>query len=425
VRYRQSMVNKILLMIVISGILLGAVIITAGAIMIYNAKEDGIISEIHTAGRTLGNLYYAEYDGDLSYDGEVCSAGDKIIGAEDFVRIIGYIDCEDDIDYTLFFEDTRVFTSVQNIDGSYAVGTKAAQDVTQNVLHGGGEYLSSKVLVNGVYYMGYYEPIVRDDGRIMGMLFAGKPLDSATASASDATVRFIVLALVTLFVALGLCFIGARRMLADFSDIKKQLAKLAEGDFTARLPERIMKRRDEIGEVSVHIETVRKNLRDMVERDPLTKLSNRRSCKCYMDNLSISDSEGFSVVMGDIDYFKKINDTYGHAAGDYVLVKISELLERCCHENDGYAARWGGEEFLMVFASHSAQQTAEIVRALLDDIRAAEFSFEGSRIAVTMTFGIADTKCADNAEAVINHADALLYEGKGSGRNRVVTQNDK
>ena len=414
------MVNKILLMIVITGLFLGAVIITAGAVMIYNSKEDGIRSEIHTAGRTLGNLYDAEYNGDLSYDGSTFMAGGKPVEVRDFVRIINYIDCEDDIDFTLFYKDTRVFTSVQNIDGTFAVGTKAANDVTENVLTLGNEYLSNKVLVNDVYYMGYYKPIISDDGEITGMLFAGKPLESAVSTAADATIKFIVLAIVTLIISLGCCFVGSQRMLADFSVIKQYLAKLAQGDFSASLPEKTVQRKDEVGEISKHIVKVHKNLRDMVERDPLTSLLNRRSCKNRMDNLIISDSEGYSVVMGDIDFFKKINDTYGHAAGDYVLKNISDILERYCHENDGFAARWGGEEFLVIVPGCGlveARQLAERIRKKIE-------SQKDEQKGVTISIGVAAYN-GGNYNEDVKKADMALYEAKNNGRNRVCVYREK
>ncbi|MGN0687647.1 MAG: diguanylate cyclase [Oscillospiraceae bacterium] len=417
-KYR-SMVSKILMMIVTTGILVGGVIIFAGAVLIYNAEESGIESEIVIAGGTLGNIYAAEYGSTISFDGEVCRAGNNVITEDNFNRVIGCINCEEDIDFTVFFEDMRVFTTVHNIDGSFAVGTKAADDVKTKVLEGGEIYLSQKVMVNGVYYMGYYQPIVSEDGVVTGMLFAGKPLKSAKVNAVAAVMQFVVLGVLTLFVSLAVCFALARDMLSDVSEIKKHLAKLAEGDFSAEMPEHVKNREDELGEISMHIVKVHDNLRDMVERDPLTSLLNRRSCIKRLD--AIPDGSLYTIVMADIDYFKKINDTYGHAAGDVVLKGVSEVLNRYSNQSRGYTARWGGEEFLMVFPDKDEKQTEKIVSDMLDEIRAKVFSFEQhDNITVTMTCGIASSRQGINAESVINRADKLLYDGKMSGRNRIV-----
>ncbi len=416
---QHSIVGRILLMIAITGLFLGAVIITAGAVMIYNSTENGIKTEICTAARTFGNIYNSHFEGDLSYDGEVCLVGDTEISSDDFNTLTGVVSCEEDVDFTLFYNDIRVFTSVKNVDGSLAVGTKAADEVTEMVIKGGSEYLYPRVLVNDRYYMGYYIPISSQSGEVQGMIFAGKPIESAEATAVDAVVRFIVLAAVTLIIALAFCFFSTRSVIADITDIKHFLAKLADGDFSVRLSDKTIKRSDEIGELSSHAVKVRNNLRDMVERDPLTMLFNRRGCRNKIDRL-IEERVTYSVIMGDIDFFKKINDTYGHAAGDYVLKNVSAILNNYSVQNGGFASRWGGEEFLMIIPKYDTEGAKDIADRLLQEIRETDFCFDGEDIDVTMTFGISTAKNGENSEVVINRADELLYKGKTSGRNQVV-----
>lgn len=415
----HSIANKILMMIAISGLFLGAVVITAGAAMIYNATENGIKTEICTAARTFGNIYNSHFDGDLSYDGEVCLVGDTEISSDDFSRLTGVVSCEEDVDFTLFYNDIRVFTSVKNVDGKLAVGTRAADEVTKMVIEGGNEYLYPRVLVNDRYYMGYYIPIMDDTGKTQGMIFAGKPIESAESSVSGAVARFIVLAVSALIIALSFCFFSTRRIVADITDINHYLAQLADGDFSAKLSSKTVKRKDELGELSLHAVKVRNNLRDMVERDPLTMLLNRRGCKTRIEHLMIKEVP-YSVIMGDIDFFKKINDTYGHVAGDYVLKNVSVILRAYANQNGGFVSRWGGEEFLMILPSSDTEYVKGVADKLLQDIRGTDFCFDGMNIAVTMTFGISAAKKGENSECVINRADELLYKGKTSGRNQVV-----
>ena len=208
-------------------------------------------------------------------------------------------------------------------------------------------------------------------------------------------------------------------MIKDLREIKQYINKVASGDFSANLSEKALKRDDEIGDIGRHAQILCSNLRDMVERDPLTMLLNRRSCRIKLDEL-IEKNAGYSAVMADIDYFKSINDTYGHACGDFVLKEISALLKNYSDKYGGFSARWGGEEFLMVFPEKNIQETLEIAGMILDDIRSQRYSFENHTINVTMTFGIAQAEKGETADLTINRADALLYQGKDNGRNRIV-----
>ena len=124
--------------------------------------------------------------------------------------------------------------------------------------------------------------------------------------------------------------------------------------------------------------------------------------------------------MADIDYFKRINDTYGHACGDFVLKEISNLLKKYAGENDAFVSRWGGEEFLMIFPGKTASETYSVTEAIMNEIRTTNRTFENHELSVTMTFGIAEAKANETADITINRADALLYKGKESGRDRIV-----
>lgn len=416
---RFGIIGKILMMIAVTGLFVGSVIISAGAMMIYDSTEQGIRTEISMAARTMNNLYDAFYDGDIDYDGEVCRIGDREFTDSDFAFITDCISCEEDVDFTLFYGDTRIFTSVKNKDGTLAVGTTAAEDVVNHVLKNGADYLSSKVMVNEQYYLGYYIPIHSHTGGVIGMLFAGKPIESASANAVQAVVHFLILAIITLVISVGGCMFVIRTIVKDIDNIKGYLAKLADGNFSVKLSGKTLKRKDELGELAQYSFKLRENLRDMVERDPLTGLFNRRSCHKKLDSLQ-SKKIGFAVVMGDIDFFKKINDTYGHAAGDHVLKNVSERLKECAVVNGGFAVRWGGEEFLLIFPRCDTEQIRPVIEGFLDDIRAMKLEHEGREITITMTFGISATLDGSQAEKAIGEADSLLYLGKNNGRNRIV-----
>ena len=127
-----------------------------------------------------------------------------------------------------------------------------------------------------------------------------------------------------------------------------------------------------------------------------------------------------ACLLLDIDHFKRINDGYGHAAGDAVLRQLADLLKRASRVED-LVFRYGGEEFAAVLPNASvraAAQIAERIRALVEKYR---FIWEQQSIPVTLSIGVANlsTRLKDS-QALIEAADAALYEAKRSGRNRVV-----
>jgi len=158
--------------------------------------------------------------------------------------------------------------------------------------------------------------------------------------------------------------------------------------------------------------------------DGLTQINNKRYFleyleremgRCHRYNRSLS------LIMFDIDHFKKINDTNGHLAGDYVLRELAMVVKQRIRREECFA-RYGGEEFSIVMPEagpENARRFAEKVRKMVED---HGFNFEGKDIGVTISMGVADM-VADMTEAMqfIKVADANLYKAKKNGRNQVVT----
>lgn len=165
-------------------------------------------------------------------------------------------------------------------------------------------------------------------------------------------------------------------------------------------------------------------LHEMAHKDPLTHLMNRRSMNQIlqqeMDQLKRTGRR-FSLILGDIDDFKKVNDTYGHDAGDYVLVTVSEIISSSVREGDA-VCRWGGEEILILVHDplNPAANAAERIRKNIAD---HSFNFEGQDIQVTMTFGVSESIPGYRVEDLVQQADKHLYTGKNSGKNIVVFNN--
>lgn len=165
------------------------------------------------------------------------------------------------------------------------------------------------------------------------------------------------------------------------------------------------------------------NLKRLANIDPLTGLKNRRCMMNYLKEKVVSGEEQDAtkavIAIGDIDFFKRFNDCYGHACGDEVLTQLSALFMDYM-EDKGEVARWGGEEFLLVFTDCSLDQGIEYMEKLIHRVRLMDIRYGGEVLRVTMTFGVSEYDPDRTVDAIINNADKKLYFGKQNGRNRLV-----
>ncbi len=165
-----------------------------------------------------------------------------------------------------------------------------------------------------------------------------------------------------------------------------------------------------------------KKIEKLAKTDALTGLPNRRDALERLEkHLKHSKDSDFFLCMaiGDIDFFKKINDTYGHEAGDSVLTQLSDIFRETMEQN-GFAARWGGEEFLFVFTEANGDDCAMLLNELRAKIQKATFKYNDIEMHLTMTFGLEEYDFQSSIDNALNSADEKLYLGKSRGRNQVV-----
>lgn len=158
-----------------------------------------------------------------------------------------------------------------------------------------------------------------------------------------------------------------------------------------------------------------------VDRDPLTGLYNRRAVAGIAERTKIGTGEGaerFAVVLLDIDYFKSVNDTYGHDAGDFVLEQVARIVSSSVRRTD-YAIRYGGEEILLVLRGAGMNNAYGLAETIRTSVKTSEFTFDDHVIRVTVSAGIGETEGDEKTLApAIRRADEALYAAKGNGRDR-------
>jgi diguanylate cyclase (GGDEF)-like protein len=172
-------------------------------------------------------------------------------------------------------------------------------------------------------------------------------------------------------------------------------------------------------------------LKQQSVRDPLTSLYNRRHFQDFMRGHRVDEKRGAgtsgeemvsALFLMDVDHFKHINDTWGHGAGDAVLIRIAESLREILRETD-MIVRWGGEEFLAFLPAIPASGLDEVARRLLNGISATSIAFQGTTFSVNVSIGFAPYPLSPAGkplpwERAVNLVDMALYMAKGHGRNR-------
>lgn len=148
--------------------------------------------------------------------------------------------------------------------------------------------------------------------------------------------------------------------------------------------------------------------------DTLTQLPNRRRLTVLLDQL-LAEQRHFAVLIVDVDHFKRINDTLGHAAGDLVLTEVGERLRQHLRADD-IVGRWGGEEFLILVHEHDQKLAAHLAERLRQAIAAHPFNRD---LQVTASIGATMRRMDDSSHTLLHRADMALYQAKANGRNRV------
>lgn len=157
-----------------------------------------------------------------------------------------------------------------------------------------------------------------------------------------------------------------------------------------------------------------------LKKDYLTKLFTREKTMDELDKINskaLENNSVFSIILGDIDYFKRINDKFGHINGDKSLIYISNIL-RYLVGKKGIVGRFGGEEFIIILPNVTSIEAFEFMEYVRKELENNPFVIEGENLNVTMSFGISSSNGRKSIESLINEADMALYFGKNNGRNK-------
>jgi len=251
--------------------------------------------------------------------------------------------------------------------------------------------------------------------------------DEVFAGLNQARDRIVLITLLLTIAIGGTATIVASQIIIPLQALTDGVMQVGRGDLEVTVP---ILRDDELGLVSGMFNEMVSRLKEnqaklelMATTDSLTGLANRKQIMADLAaHLEHHRRYGtdFSLLMIDIDYFKRINDSHGHLVGDAVLVQLAQVFQEILHSLDS-AGRYGGEEFLIILGqidNRQALQTAERIRQVVDQ---HVFVCGDISLHATVSIGVAGTLVEEGSSSgMIDRADKALYEAKAGGRNRVV-----
>ncbi len=429
VRKSRSGLFRTMLMITTIPIFIFAIVI----VLFSSGRFSGAMhQEVQNGLRSMGNtaivIFDTLYPGDyiLVEEPTKDGVGITVMKGEHQINgdyaVIDKLKAETGLDFTIFYTDTRIITTIMNRAGERIIATGANAVVLEDVLYNGEEHFYPEVEINDQSYFAYYAPLWNADGTCVGMMFVGKPTEQVNQSIQNCLIPIIIIAVIGMIITGFFSTVYSKRLIASIKKLEGFLGKVEQGNLTTELETEVLGRSDEVGEMGRYVVSMQKALRELIEQDPLTQMNNRRYGEKKLRQIqrkARNSGLAFAIAIGDIDFFKKVNDTYGHECGDMVLKNVSLLLKKHMAGN-GFVARWGGEEFLIVYEKDDIKEAKQKLDTLLDELRVAKVQYGENIIGVTMTFGMAPGD-VDDLDKMLREADTCLYTGKSNGRNQIVT----
>lgn len=417
--------DKMLALAVLPILVLGIVLMVVSMQTFSDKMEGHVRKEMTQQTKLILKILDENYPGEFSLNKDVKGNYHIYKGGKDITKDTEFIDNMKEImgvEVTLFCQDVRLQTTLRDTKGRLFINTAVSSVITKDVLKKKkAHFYRSTTNVGDEQYFAYYEPIFLEDGTCFGMVGVCRKATDIEKNIRMAVRPILLLSIAAIFV-IGAISISYTRILTKRIRILQQfMKKLTKEDFEAEMPAGLLKVEDEIGDLARSGKKMQESIRRQVELDELTQLYNRRyGDKCLQQMCKKMQESGieYCVAIGDIDFFKKVNDRYGHEAGDVVLTKVARILREKIMSK-GYVCRWGGEEFLIVLEDCEQEQAKQILQDVLDVLRGQSIECQGQNICVTMSVGVVQVASDEKIDDILRRADKKLYDAKAGGRDRI------
>ena len=418
---RKSLMGTFNYIIILPVFFIGIVMAGISYILIkknvYYEIRSGMENEAYTLANTYDVMYPGYYELVKAENLMALKKGEHYLTNDFIDNIKEYTGLE----ITIFYNDIRMITTLYS-DNKRITGSKMNSAIKKDVLDNGYSKFYDDVRIEEERFFAYYLPVHNGSENIIGAICILKPANQIHSKFAKQVIPLIAIIIAGVVIITYLNYLYFGKLNKNFKHIRNFLGEVTGGNLKAEMNREALAREDEIGDVAKASVNMQRSLRNLIVKDSLTDLYNRRYCNQNLKNISeqyIKTGEPYTLAIADIDFFKKVNDTYGHTAGDEVLVSVAQIMKKSM-AGKGFAARWGGEEFLLVYTGCDMETTLTYLEMLVEAIREMRVEYDDKAIKITISIGVA-TGNGDSVDKVLCTADDRLYHAKKEGRDRVVS----
>ena len=418
---RKSLMGTFNYIIILPVFFIGIVMAGISYILIkknvYYEIRSGMENEAYTLANTYDVMYPGYYELVKAENLMALKKGEHYL-TNDFIDNIKE---DTGLEITIFYNDIRMITTLYS-DNKRITGSKMNSAIKKDVLDNGYSKFYDDVRIEEERFFAYYLPVHNGSENIIGAICILKPANQIHSKFAKQVIPLIAIIIAGVVIITYLNYLYFGKLNKNFKHIRNFLGEVTGGNLKAEMNREALAREDEIGDVAKASVNMQRSLRNLIVKDSLTDLYNRRYCNQNLKNLSeqyIKTGEPYTLAIADIDFFKKVNDTYGHIAGDEVLGSVGQIMKKSM-AGKGFAARWGGEEFLLVYTGCDMETTLTYLEMLVEAIREMRVEYDDKAIKITISIGVA-TGNGDSVDKVLCTADDRLYHAKKEGRDRVVS----
>lgn len=409
---RKSLMGTFNYIIILPVFFIGIVMAGISYILIkknvYYEIRSGMENEAYTLANTYDVMYPGYYELVKAENLMALKKGEHYL-TNDFIDNIKE---DTGLEITIFYNDIRMITTLYS-DNKRITGSKMNSAIKKDVLDNGYSKFYDDVRIEEERFFAYYLPVHNGSENIIGAICILKPANQIHSKFAKQVIPLIAIIIAGVVIITYLNYLYFGKLNKNFKHIRNFLGEVTGGNLKAEMNREALAREDEIGDVAKASVNMQRSLRNLIVKDSLTDLYNRRYCNQNLKNISeqyIKTGEPYTLAIADIDFFKKVNDTYGHTAGDEVLVSVAQIMKKSM-AGKGFAARWGGEEFLLVYTGCDMETTLTYLEMLVEAIREMRVEYDDKAIKITISIGVA-TGNGDSVDKVLCTADDRLYHAK-------------
>ncbi|WP_026511823.1 methyl-accepting chemotaxis protein [Butyrivibrio sp. LC3010] len=247
-RSRIGLVGKLITIAILAVIVTAVFLFSISAFRINGTYRELIVEELHATAAHLQSQLSNEHDGDweLSSDGKLLKGGTDVM--EQFEREMDELKAETGIEYTLFYGDSAIITTMTNTSGTKLKGTKV-DSAALSAVRSGNNYYSTNLIIEGTQYFGYYTPMENSDGSIAGVCFTGRNAGDVSRAIIGITLVLVIISIVILVAVIIFGYVLNRRLSSKMKSLSGDLTKLADGTLSIDVDQEVKDRNDELGEI--------------------------------------------------------------------------------------------------------------------------------------------------------------------------------